>query len=93
MTAVRRLIVTGRVQGVGYRDWFVATARALRLDGWVRNRADGRVEAVVSGRSDLVEAMIARAYDGPTAALVEGVTVRETPADETLPGFYRRPTC
>ena len=60
----RHLVITGNVQGVFYRDWMVEQAESLGLDGWVRNRADGSVEAVVQGAPEMVEAMIARARDG-----------------------------
>ena len=86
-----RLRITGRVQGVWYRGWTVETATALGLDGWVRNRADGSVEAVFHGDADAVEAMLARAHDGPPSAKVESIDVQEhdqTPA----PGFHQRPT-
>lgn len=88
----RRLVVTGRVQGVFYRDWFVEQATALGLDGWVRNRADNSVEAVVEGAPEMVEAIIARAHDGSPAARVDTVAVSEDASAETLDGFARRPT-
>ena len=88
----RRLVVTGRVQNVFYRDWFVEQARSLGLDGWVRNRADNSVEAVVQGPSEAVEAMVARARQGSPAARVAEVAVSDDAPAETLDGFARRPT-
>ena len=87
----RRLIITGRVQNVFYRDWFVEQATGLGLDGWVRNRADKSVEAVVQGASEMVETIIARARRGSPASRVADVVVDEAPA-ETLHGFEKRPT-
>lgn len=88
----RRLVVTGRVQGVFYRDWFVGEARARGLDGWVRNLADGSVEAVVAGAPEMVEDMIATARQGSPAARVADVAVTEQAPAETLAGFTKRPT-
>ncbi len=88
----RRLVVTGRVQGVFFRDWTVEQARELGLDGWVRNRADGSVEAVVAGAPEQVEAMIERARRGPPAARVDDVAVSEDTAAGVLDGFEKRPT-
>jgi acylphosphatase len=88
---IRRLIVSGRVQGVWYRGWTVDEAVALGLDGWVRNRRDGSVEILVSGPDAAVEALIERCREGPPAARVERVAVEET--DEAVPaGFTQRPT-
>ncbi len=87
----RRLSITGRVQGVGYRDWCLRTARAARLTGWVRNRADGSVEAVVQGPAEAVEVFVAACHAGPPPARVTAVD--STPAEETLePGFRQLPT-
>jgi len=88
----RRLIVTGKVQGVFYRAWFVEQAEALGLDGWVRNRADGSVEAVVQGPSEMVEAIIERARQGSPASRVAGVAVGDDAPDERIEGFATRPT-
>jgi len=74
-TAARRLLITGRVQGVGFRFAMVGEARARRLTGWVRNCADGSVEAVVAGAAADVEAIVAWAHRGPPAAQVTGVRV------------------
>ncbi len=62
--------IEGRVQGVGYRAWVEATARSLRLKGWVRNRRDGSVEAVFQGPPDHVSDMLGRCEQGPPAARV-----------------------
>lgn len=91
MTEARRLVIGGRVQGVGYRDWMVEAARAAGVSGWVRNRADGTVEAVICGPPDAVEALAAACWTGPPPARVE--TIAATPAEPPeAPGFTRRPT-
>ena len=64
------MIVTGRVQGVGYRAWVVWEAQERGLQGWVRNRRDGSVEAVFAGPSGKVEAMLAACQHGPSLARV-----------------------
>ena len=87
----RRLFVRGRVQGVAYRDWAVRTARALGLDGWVRNRFDGRVEMILAGPSETVEAMIARCREGSGLARVDRVDVEET-NEAVIAGFIQMPT-
>ena len=69
----RRVIVRGRVQGVGFR-WFVREhARTLRLAGWVRNLADGMVELEVEGPADRVAEFMAFVTEGPDGAVVAGV--------------------
>jgi acylphosphatase len=86
-----RLGITGRVQGVGYRAWAVRAAVGLGLRGWVRNRADGSVEALVTGDSDAVAAMIEACRRGPPAARVAEVAVSEA-KDDSSDGFSPRPT-
>lgn len=71
----RHLFVSGRVQGVGYRAWLAEAARAAGLYGWVRNRRDGRVEALLIGPPEAVETVIAAARRGPPAAAVTSVEV------------------
>lgn len=75
MSEVRRLIVTGYVQGVGYRYSMVMAARRIGVTGWVRNRGDGSVEAMVAGSGEQVAAMIDWARRGPSGAEVEQVAV------------------
>lgn len=90
MPAVR-VRITGRVQGVGYRYWAVGKAHDLRLSGWVRNRRDGSVEAVLSGGDDAVEKMLQACRDGPPLARVTDVSV--SPFDKSVkPGFEALPT-
>ncbi len=76
-----RLRITGRVQGVGYRAWAIEAAARLGLRGWVRNRRDGSVEALVTGDEDAVAAMIEACRDGPFAARVTEVHVSEAADD------------
>lgn len=87
----RHLMIFGRVQGVFYRNWTMQTARELGLAGWVRNRLDGSVEAVVEGLGEAVERFIALAHQGPPAAQVARVEVIEV-AMEGLASFEKRPT-
>jgi acylphosphatase len=72
--AIRQMVVRGRVQGVGYRAWVEHQARTHGLDGWVRNRRDGSVEALFSGPSETVATMAALCRRGPSSARVEMVT-------------------
>ena len=69
------VLIRGRVQAVAYRAWTERRANALHLSGWVRNRADGDVEAVFSGSAGAVDAMLAACRDGPRLADVEEVKV------------------
>jgi acylphosphatase len=86
-----RLRITGKVQGVGYRLWATRTAASLGLRGWVRNRRDGSVEALVTGRPENVTAMVDAAHRGPPGARVAEVTA--TPEDEDgSVGFTALPT-
>lgn len=87
-----RLRITGRVQGVGYRAWVLATADRLGLRGWVRNRTDGSVEAVLLGEEGAVTAMIAACHDGPPAARVQDVVISDMGQDDIGNGFEARPT-
>ena len=76
--AILHVMIRGRVQGVGYRAWIEHHAMASRLEGWVRNRRDGSVEALFSGPAGMVADMVALCRRGPPSARVEAVT--EEPA-------------
>jgi len=74
-----RVFIAGRVQGVWYRAWTVRRAKKLGLAGWVRNRRDGRAEALFSGPGDAVERMVEDCHSGPPAARVD--RIERSPAD------------
>ena len=86
-----RLSIGGQVQGVGFRDFAVREARALGLKGWVRNRADGTVEAVVSGADDKVKAFVGKCMRGPSAARVAHIDM-ESVAAPTETDFVAKAT-
>lgn len=83
-----RVQISGRVQGVGYRDWTQRKARKLDLSGWVRNLPSGEVEAVFSGPAAQVEAMLAACRRGPQFARVDDVRIE--PAETTSGAFSVR---
>lgn len=78
--------ISGQVQGVGYRFSTQDMAKLLKLNGWVRNLRDGRVEAVFEGSRNQVEEMIRWCHQGPPAAIVDEVKV-DYEAAEALQGF------
>ena len=84
------MIASGRVQRVGYRQFLHERALALGCAGWVRNRADGTVEAVIYGTAEAVEQLLAAARRGPTHAHVEAVAI--APAEGIYAQFEIRPT-
>ena len=88
MMAAIRVIISGNVQGVGYRQWTARTASKLGLDGWVRNRPDGSVEAVFSSEdSSNIRMMIAACYQGPPLANVTSIT-EEIYTESLDSGFF-----
>jgi acylphosphatase len=87
----RRLLVHGRVQGVGYREAMVEAARRAGVSGWVRNRREGQVEAWLEGEADAVDGVIEWARRGPMLARVAAVEI-EVVAEEGFAEFTRAPT-
>jgi acylphosphatase len=75
--AIRQVTIRGRVQGVGYRAWVEQHALEHDLEGWVRNRRDGSVEALLAGTAEAVTDMVAQCWRGPSASRVDAV--REEP--------------
>jgi acylphosphatase len=91
---LRRVVVEGYVQGVGYREFTRRAALRLGVSGWVRNRSDGAVEALICGPPMAVEALVAEMRSGPRFAEVENLSVTEqdeTPGDHTG-AFVIQPT-
>ncbi len=88
----RRLLIAGRVQGVGFREGLVGVALDAGVAGWVRNTRDGAVEALLQGDDAAVEAVIAWCRRGPPAARVGAVDVSIAAVDSGLRSFVRRPT-
>ncbi len=94
MRVTRHLLAAGRVQGVGYRDALCREARALGVEGWVRNRRDGTVEALLQGDASAVEALAAWARRGPPAARVDRIVLEELAEapEQSRAGFEQLPT-
>ena len=91
----RRLFVSGRVQGVGFRWALCAEARRLDLAGWVRNLRDGRVEALVCGEEEAVDHLTLWAQNGPSTARVDNLLANPEPVTDntrTLKPFALRAT-
>jgi acylphosphatase len=86
-----RLVIEGKVQGVGYRWWAVSEAMRLGLNGWVRNRLDGTVEALGIGREGAVNRFERACWRGPAGAMVRAVE-RVEAEDDGSQGFSQRPT-
>jgi acylphosphatase len=89
--AIVHLRIEGRVQGVGYRYWLNREAVRNGLTGWVRNRSDGSVEALLIGPADAIERMIEACRQGPLGARVSDVAAGEA-EDDGSDGFSPRPT-
>jgi acylphosphatase len=89
MTA-QRIFVTGRVQGVSYRDWVVRTAQRTGLTGWVRNLRDGRVEILAAGDEAALNALVEGAREGPPLARVEHVETFPADDEKAHKGFTKR---
>ena len=87
-----RLLIRGRVQGVGYRWWARGEARRLGLDGWVRNLADGSVELLAAGPPAAVAELEDVCRRGPPSARVSGIERSRADADAVAPGFDARST-
>lgn len=87
---VKRLVISGIVQGVGFRYAMMSQARLLGVAGWVRNRRDGSVEAMIAGDADQIERMLEWSRRGPAGAVVADVMV-ETASGE-FADFELRPT-
>ena len=79
-TIAKHLKIRGRVQGVGFRQFMSRAAHDLHITGWVRNCADGSVEAVIAGSPEAIRTMLDRARQGPPQAMVTELTVAETHA-------------
>jgi acylphosphatase len=88
--AQQRILVSGRVQGIGYRDWVVRTGQRGGLTGWVRNLRDGRVEIVASGEEAALIAFAKACQEGPPLARVEQVDCEALPDDKPHKGFTKR---
>jgi len=88
----RQLVIRGRVQGVGYRMAMTEAAVALGVAGWVRNRRDGAVEALVQGDDATVERVLAWCRRGPPGASVTAIVALVREVDPAVDGFMCRAT-
>ena len=90
MRVVRRYLVSGRVQNVGFRYFVHSVAHRESISGWVRNLEDGRVETAAAGEGDAIERFERAIRQGPPGARVDGVTVDETFPLASGTGFHIR---
>jgi acylphosphatase len=88
--ATQKILVSGRVQGVGYRDWVVRTAQRTGLTGWVRNLKDGRVEIFAAGDEAAIAGLAQACREGPPLARVEHVEAFAAEEDKPHKGFTKR---
>lgn len=88
--ATQRIIVTGRVQGVGFRDWVVRTAQRGGLTGWVRNLKDGRVEILAAGEDEPLQALVEECRTGSPLSRVENVEAFAADDERPNKGFTKR---
>lgn len=88
--AAKRLLISGRVQGVGFRDWMAREAERLGVSGWARNRRDGTLEALVDGDTAAVEELLRLCRRGPLLAEVTEI-VEDLAEPWPDPGFMRLP--
>lgn len=86
-----RMLVSGQVQQVGYRQTCRAVARSLHLVGWVRNLGDGRVEIFAQGEPSSVDRLVDWAWGGPALARVSGIESDTLAVDRTLTDFFIQP--
>lgn len=86
-----RILIFGRVQGVFFRDWTVKTALEFGLNGWVRNRTDGTVEALVVGDNETVDKMVKECWIGPITSKVENIEITNA-IGIVKDGFEQKPT-
>ena len=84
-TLVRRVVVEGLVQGVGYREFARRAALRFGVSGWVRNRSDGTVEALIIGAPAVVEAMLVEMRRGPRGAAVTGLALLDPEGVDAAP--------
>ena len=90
--ARRRIRIEGRVQGIGYRAWVAARAKEAGVEGWVRNRRDGAVEAAFEGEGALIDGLVERCCQGPRTAAVAGIEDLADDGAALGPGFDVRST-
>jgi acylphosphatase len=86
----KRIFVTGRVQGVGYRDWVVRTAQRTGITGWVRNVRDGRVEILASAEDEVLDQLLEGLNGGPPLARVDHVEAYAAENERSAKGFTKR---
>lgn len=92
MSKAVHALISGHVQGVGYRQTCRAVARSLHLVGWVRNLGDGRVEMFAQGHPESVDRLVEWAWTGPSMARVTGVESDSVPVNATLTDFFIQPS-
>jgi acylphosphatase len=92
MKITRRLRIRGQVQGVNLREAMRERAEQLKVTGWVQNRLDGSVEAIVQGEAFAIDAIVDWAHQGPSGARVDSLDVETADAEGNYDSFDKKPT-
>ncbi|MEJ6951668.1 acylphosphatase [Natronospora cellulosivora (SeqCode)] len=88
MLVQKNIIISGRVQGVGFRAFALDKAKQFNIKGWIKNRSDGKVEAVVQGKDEDLKKLLAFLKEGPAWARVEGINIKDEKVDTSIKEFY-----
>ena len=88
MIVQKHLIISGRVQGVGFRAYVLDRARNLEVNGWVKNRLDGKLELIVQGKENNIKEMLSMLEEGPAWARVDNIDIKNKTLNNEITDFH-----